>query len=196
MTYGYIRVSSTDQNVNRQIDAMLQHGVKESFLFIDRQSGKDFFRPEWHALLEKIQEGDLLCITSLDRMGRNYTEIQEQWRILTKERKIDIAVFDMPILDTRKNKDLLGTLIADIVLQVLAYAAQHERESIKQRQKEGIAAAKARGVKFGREARPLPKNFQEVMLRKRSGEISWNQAAKILTMPESTVRYCAKTKGV
>ena len=110
MTYGYIRVSSTDQNVNRQIDAMLQHGVKESFLFIDRQSGKDFFRPEWHALLEKIQEGDLLCITSLDRMGRNYTEIQEQWRILTKERKIDIAVFDMPILDTRKNKDLLGTL--------------------------------------------------------------------------------------
>lgn len=192
MTYGYIRVSSTDQNVNRQIDAMRQHGVEERFLFIDRQSGKDFLRPEWHALLEKMHEGDLLYITSLDRMGRNYAEIQEQWRILTKERKIDISVFDMPLLDTRKNKDLLGTLIADIVLQVLAYAAQHERESIKQRQKEGIAAARSRGVHFGRTAKGIPENFHEVVQLKKDGKITWKQASEYLKIPESTVRHYAK----
>lgn len=195
-TYGYIRVSSSDQNVDRQIDSMKRHGIKDDFLFIDKQSGKDFHRPQWNTLMHRLNKGDLLCVTSLDRMGRNYEEIQEQWRHITKDKQVDILVFDMPLLDTRKNKDLLGTLIADIVLQVLAYAAQHEREAIKQRQKEGIAAALARGVKFGREEKPLPDNFAKVVQRKLDGEITWQQASDNLNMPLSSLIYRARKMGL
>lgn len=195
-TFGYIRVSSAEQNVDRQIDAMKKYGIDESNIFVDRQSGKDFDRPKWRGVLSRMRKGDLLCVTSLDRMGRNYGEIQEQWRKLTKEKQVDIVVFDMPLLDTRKNKDLLGTLIADIVLQILAYAAQHEREAIRQRQAEGIAAAKARGVKFGREARPLPENFEEILRLKNENFMTWENVSKILGMSQGTIRYHAEKKGL
>ena len=148
--YGYIRVSSTDQNEDRQLIAMKERGIPSNHIFTDKQSGKDFKRPQYRSLMKRLREGDQLCITSIDRLGRNYEEIQEQWRILTRDKKVDIAVFDMPLLDTRRDKDLLGTFIADLVLQVLSFVAQNERENIKKRQAEGIAAAKARGVKFGR----------------------------------------------
>ena len=160
--YGYVRVSSTDQHEDRQLLAMTERGIPQSRLYMDKQSGKDFKRPEYRTLIKKLRPGDQLCITSIDRLGRNYEEIQEQWRILTREKKVDILVFDMPLLDTRCAKDLLGTLIADLVLQLLSFVAQKERENIRQRQAEGIAAAKARGVRFGREARPLPEKFQKI----------------------------------
>lgn len=158
-TYGYIRVSSADQNEDRQLLAM--HGLKisDAHIFIDKQSGKDFIRPEYHKLLAKLKSGDLLHIHSIDRLGRNYDEIQNQWRILTKERGVDIAVLDMPLLDTRTCKDLMGTFIADIVLQILSFVAHNERDNIRKRQAEGIAAAKAQGVKFGRPVKALPNNF-------------------------------------
>ena len=148
--YGYVRVSSTDQHEDRQLIAMAERGIPQGRVYIDKQSGKDFARPRYRALMKKLRPGDQLCITSIDRLGRNYEEIQEQWRILTREKKVDILVFDMPLLDTRRDKDLVGTLIADLVLQVLSFVAQNERENIRKRQAEGIAAAKARGVKFGR----------------------------------------------
>ena len=160
--YGYVRVSSTDQHEDRQLIAMAERGIPQGRVYIDKQSGKDFARPRYRALMKKLRPGDQLCITSIDRLGRNYEEIQEQWRILTREKKVDILVFDMPLLDTRCAKDLLGTLIADLVLQLLSFVAQKERENIRQRQAEGIAAAKARGVRFGREARPLPEKFQKI----------------------------------
>ena len=190
--YGYVRVSSTDQHEVRQLIAMAERGIPQSRVYIDKQSGKDFDRPRYRALMKKLRPGDQLCITSIDRLGRNYEEIQEQWRILTREKKVDILVFDMPLLDTRCAKDLLGTLIADLVLQLLSFVAQKERENIRQRQAEGIAAAKARGVRFGREARPLPENFSRMVSLWNEGKISGTQAAKNCGMPLSTFRYHAK----
>lgn len=157
--YGYARISSTDQNEERQLIALYTKAVEEKNIFIDKQSGKDFNRPEYKRLVEKLNPGDLLYIHSIDRLGRNYEEIQKQWRILTKEKGIDVCVMDMPLLDTRQGKDLMGTFIADLVLQILSFVAQSERENIQKRQKEGIAAAKMRGVKFGRPEKPLPENF-------------------------------------
>ena len=161
--YGYIRVSSVDQNEDRQLLAMNELHIPQAQVFIDKQSGKDFVRPAYQILTERLQSGDLLYIKSINRLGRNYEEIQNQWRILTKERGIDIAVIDMPLLDTRLHKDLMGTFIADLVLQILSFIAQSERETIHKRQAEGIAAAKARGVQFGRPLKEPPNDFEELI---------------------------------
>ena len=158
-TYAYCRVSSVDQNEDRQLAAFDSLGLPRSHVFMDKQSGKDFKRPAYQSLLKKLKTGDLLYIISIDRLGRNYEEIQDQWRVLTKDKGVDIVVIDMPLLDTRRGKDLMGTFIADIVLQILSFVAQNERESIRRRQKEGIAAAKARGVRFGRPIKNPPENF-------------------------------------
>lgn len=190
--YGYIRVSSMDQNEARQRVAMAEHGVAASCIFLDRQSGKDFNRPQYRALLKKLCPGDQLCITSIDRLGRDYKEIQEQWRIITREKQVDISVFDMPLLDTRRVKDLVGTLIGDIVLQLLSFVAQQERENIRRRQAEGIAAARLRGVKFGRRPEPLPAAFEEAYREWCSGTIRAVEAARRCAMPVSTFRYRAK----
>lgn len=170
--YGYVRVSSADQNEDRQMIAMngLQIPVKQ--IFMDKQSGKDFERPAYKALIKKLRSGDLLYIMSIDRLGRNYSEIQEQWRIITKERGVDIAVIDMPLLDTRNGKDLMGTFIADLVLQILSFVAQNERENIRKRQAEGIAAARARGVRFGRPIKKPPENFAAVVREWERGKLS------------------------
>ena len=151
-TYAYVRVSSLDQNEDRQLIEMQKLGIPPKHIYIDKQSGKDFNRPNYTKLVKHLQKGDLLYILSIDRLGRNYIEIQEQWRYLTREKEIDISVIDMPLLDTRNGKDLMGTFLADIVLQILSFVAQNEREAIRKRQEQGIAAAKARGVKFGRPA--------------------------------------------
>ena len=161
--YGYVRVSSTDQNEERQMIALREADVPAKNIFMDKQSGKDFDRPNYKKLVKKLKAGDLLYILSIDRLGRNYEEIQKQWRILTKEIGIDICVLDMPLLDTRNGKDLMGTFIADLVLQVLSFVAQSERENIKKRQAEGIAAAKARGVKFGRPEKDVPDDFGKIV---------------------------------
>ena len=161
--YGYVRVSSVEQNEDRQMIALENVGVSKRNIFTDKQSGKDFERGQYKRLLKKLKPGDLLYILSIDRLGRNYIEIQEQWRVLTKEKGIDIGVIDMPILDTRKGKDLMGTFIADLVLQILSFVAQTERENIRSRQAQGIAAAKKRGVKFGRPKKELPTNFKSVI---------------------------------
>ena len=160
--YGYIRVSSRDQNEDRQRIALRERGVEDGFIYTDKVSGKDFDRPQYRKLAKKLKPGDLLMIQSIDRLGRNYEELQNQWRILTKEKNVDICVIDMPLLDTRQGKDLMGTFIADLVLQILSFVAQNEREFIRKRQAEGIAAAKAKGVKFGRPPIPLPDNFYPV----------------------------------
>jgi len=161
--YGYIRVSSTDQNEDRQLIAMQEQGIPSERIFIDKQSGKDFDRPSYQELISILTAGDLLYIKSIDRLGRNYEEIQNQWRLLTKEKDVDIVVLDMELLDTRREKNLLGTFIADLVLQVLSFVAQSERETIRKRQAEGIAAAKARGVIFGRPEKEMPDNFHELV---------------------------------
>ena len=184
--YGYVRVSSVEQNEDRQLLALEKVGVAKRNIFIDKQSGKDFERPRYKRLVKKLKPGDLLYIQSIDRLGRNYLEIQEQWRILTKEKKIDIAVNDMPLLDTRSGKDLLGTFIADLVLQILSFVAQTEREHIRERQAQGIAAAKRRGVKFGRPKRKLPANFDEVVAKWLRYELTGREAAKLLNMPLTT----------
>ncbi len=158
-TYGYIRVSSTDQNEDRQMDALEQLTIPRHNIYMDKQSGKDFNRPQYKRLVKRMKRGDLLYILSIDRLGRNYEEIQRQWRVLTKDIGVDICVLDMPLLDTRNGKDLMGTFIADLVLQILSFVAQSERENIRKRQEEGIAAAKARGVKFGRPSLPPPEDF-------------------------------------
>jgi len=163
-SYGYIRVSSTDQNEDRQLIALRGKNVPDSHLYIDKQSGKDFERPQYKKLVKRLRQGDLLYILSIDRLGRNYEEIQHQWRILTKEIGTDICVIDMPLLDTRNGKDLMGTFIADLVLQILSFVAQSERENIRKRQAEGITAAKARGVVFGRPPVPIPDNFPELVI--------------------------------
>lgn len=190
--YGYIRVSSRDQNEDRQLIALREVGVEERNIFLDKQSGKDFNRPQYRKLLRKLKKGDLLYIKGIDRLGRNYEEIQNQWRVLTKEKGIDIVVLDMPLLDTRRGKDLMGTFLSDIVLQVLSFVAENERTNIRQRQAEGIAAAKARGVRFGRPPKPLPDNFHSVYQRWKSGRITGTQAAKECGMPLATFRYRAE----
>lgn len=185
-TWGYVRVSSRDQNEDRQLIALREVGVPEQNIYLDKQSGKDFNRPQYRKLLRKIKKDDLLCIKSIDRLGRNYEEILQQWRHLTKEKGIDIVVLDMPLLDTRRGKDLMGTFLSDIVLQVLSFVAENERSNIRQRQAEGIAAAKAKGVKFGRPPLPLPENFQEVHRAWRSKEMSIKGAAAACNMPVSS----------
>lgn len=190
--YGYIRVSSTDQNEDRQVIALREKKVLEKNIYMDKQSGKDFNRPQYQKLVKRLKSGDLLYILSIDRLGRNYEEIQNQWRILTKEIGVDICVIDMPLLDTRNGKDLMGTFIADLVLQILSFVAQSERENIRKRQAEGIAAAKARGVRFGRPPRPLPDNYDRAYQRWKSGEITGIAAAKECGMPLSTFRYRAE----
>ena len=157
--YAYVRVSSTDQNEDRQMIAMEQAGVPEENIYIDKQSGKDFNRPNYKRLMKRLREGDILYILSIDRLGRNYEEIQNQWRIITKEKKVDIVVIDMPLLDTRRDKNLLGTFISDMVLQLLSFVAENERENIRSRQAAGIAAAKAKGVKFGRPVKEVSEEF-------------------------------------
>lgn len=189
MEYGYVRVSTREQNEQRQMIAMKEYGVEEARIYTDKQTGKDFARKNYKRLLRRLKSGDTLVIKSIDRLGRNYEEILEQWRCITKEKQAAIVVLDMPLLDTRQTRDLTGTLIADLVLQLLSYVAQTERESIRQRQAEGIAAAKARGVRFGRAPKPLPENFRTVCRRWESGEITGTTAARECGMPLSTFRY-------
>ena len=191
-TYGYVRVSTREQSVDRQMIAMREIGVPEANIFMDKQSGKDFERPQYRRLVRRMKKDDLLYIKSIDRLGRNYEEIQNQWRILTKEKRVDICVIDMPLLDTRRGKDLVGTFLSDIVLQVLSFVAENERTNIRQRQAEGIAAAKARGVRFGRPPAPLPPNFHEAYQRWRGKMISVSQAAAACGMPRSTFFYRAR----
>ena len=176
-TYGYVRVSTREQNEDRQMIAMGEIQVPEKNIFMDKLSGKDFERPMYRKLLKKLKPDDLLYIKSIDRLGRNYEEILEQWRILTKEKKVDVVVIDMPLLDTRRGKDLLGTLIADLVLTLLSYVSENERSNIKSRQKEGIQAAKLRGVQFGRPEKPIPDNFRQIYDRWAAKEISAKEAA-------------------
>ena len=190
--YGYVRVSTKEQNEDRQLIALGEVGVLEKNIFIDKQSGKDFNRPQYKKLLRKLKKDDLLYIKSIDRLGRNYDEILEQWRILTKEKRIDIVVLDMPLLDTRRGKDLMGTFLSDIVLQVLSFVAENERTTIRQRQAEGIAAAKAKGVRFGRPPKPLPDNFYLLYQQWKSGKITGTAAAEQCGMALSTFRYRAE----
>ena len=191
-TYGYIRVSTREQNEDRQLIALREMSIPEQNIFMDKQSGKDFNRPQYKKLVKKLKPDDLLYIKSIDRLGRNYEEIQNQWRILTKEKGIDIVVLDMPLLDTRRGKDLMGTFLSDIVLQVLSFVAENERTNIRQRQAEGIAAAKARGVRFGRPPKPLPENYHSAYQRWKAGAITGTVAAKECGMPLSTFRYRAE----
>lgn len=184
--YGYIRVSSRDQNEDRQRIALQEMNILEKNIFMDKQSGKDFERPSYKRMVRRMKKDDLLYIKSIDRLGRNYGEILEQWRILTKEKGIDIVVLDMPLLDTRRGKDLMGTFLSDIVLQVLSFVAENERVNIRQRQAEGIAAAKARGVKFGRPALPYPDNFREIHKDWRNKKITLKQAAEACEMSIGT----------
>ncbi len=176
--YGYVRISSTDQNEWRQIDAMREQSVPEKNVYVDKVSGKDFQRPQYQEMVKKMHSGDLLFILSIDRLGRNYEEVQNQWRVLTKEIGVDICVIDMQLLDTRNGKDLMGTFIADLVLQILSFVAQSERENIKKRQAEGIAAAKARGVRFGRPEAKLPANFETIVREWEMQEITTEEAVK------------------
>lgn len=185
-TYGYVRVSSTDQNEDRQLIALKEAGVTTKNIFLDKQSGKDFDRPQYQKMLKKLKENDLVFIMSIDRLGRNYHEIQEQWRILTKEIKADICVLDMPLLDTRQGKDLMGTFIADLVLQILSFVADAERENIRKRQAQGIAAAKARGVRFGRPKVKVPENFFVIVVQWENKEITLPIALQQLQMSRAT----------
>lgn len=191
--YGYVRVSTKDQNEDRQMIAMLEFPVPEKNIIVEKQSGKDFNRPRYRRLIRKMKKGDLLVIKSIDRLGRNYEEIIQQWRYLTKEKGIDIVVLDMALLDTREGKDLTGTLIADLVLQLLSYVAQTERENIRQRQKEGIQAAKRKGVQFGRPKIPVPDQFTELKQQWKNNEISSRQAASQLGVSyETFLRWCKR----
>ena len=190
--FGYIRVSSRDQNEDRQLIALKELAIPEKNIFVDKQSGKDFQRPNYKKMVRRLKKDDLLYIKIIDRLGRNYAEILEQWRILTKDKGIDIVVLDMPLLDTRRGKDLMGTFLSDIVLQVLSFVAENERTNIRQRQAEGIAAAKARGVRFGRPPSVLPDNFHDVYQRWKNGKITGTKAAKECGMPLSTFRYRAE----
>lgn len=185
-TYGYARVSSADQNEDRQMIALHQAGVDDKLIFTDKQSGKDFNRPQYQKLLRKLKAGDLLYIKSIDRLGRNYEEIQVQWRILTKEKGVDICVIDMPLLDTRRGKDLVGTFLSDIVLQVLSFVAENERNNIRQRQAEGIAAARARGVHLGRPVKEAPADFDRIVKAWEKKEITMAEAMQRTGMSETT----------
>lgn len=185
--YGYIRVSSKDQNIERQFIALRKRGIPVEKIFIDRQSGKDFNRPAYKKLIKKLKTGDVIVTKSIDRLGRNYEEIIEQWRIITKVIGADVVIEDMPLLDTRKTKDLLGTFISDLVLQLLSYVAQNERENIRQRQAEGIAAAKSRGVRFGKPRIPLPENFPELYDKWVAKELSTQEFALTCKIGRSTL---------
>ncbi len=178
--YGYVRVSSVDQNEDRQLIALKEKSVPKKNIYVDKKSGKDFDRPNYTRLLRKIECGDLLYVLSIDRLGRNYEEIQQQWRIITKEKGVDVCVIDMPLLDTRQGKDLMGTFIADLVLQILSFVAENERANIKKRQAEGIAAAKARGIRFGRQRKELPNDFNTVV-------DAWEQ--KEILLPDLLEKY-------
>ena len=184
--YGYVRVSSTDQNEDRQVIALREVSVPPKNIFVDKQSGMDFERPRYKKLVRKLKAGDLLYIISIDRLGRNYKEIQEQWRILTKEIAVDICVLDMPLLDTRNGKDLMGTFIADLVLQILSFTAQSERENIKKRQAAGIAAAKAKGVKFGRPEKPMQDDFGNVVIAWEQKKLPFAEVLKQCEMSKAT----------
>ena len=184
--YGYVRVSSVDQNEDRQVLAMRELGVTEKNIYVDKISGKDFNRPMYRKLVKKIHTGDLIYIKSIDRLGRSYNDIMEQWRILTKEKQVDIVVIDMANLDTRTHKNLLGTFISDVFLQVLSFVAENERTNIRQRQREGIEAARLKGVHLGRPANPLPDNFEQAFRLWQARELSSKEAAKICGLPLST----------
>ena len=184
--YGYVRVSSIDQNEDRQLIVMEENNVPSKNVYIDKQSGKDFERPQYKKLVKKLKQGDLLYILSIDRLGRNYEDIQKQWRILTKDIGIDICVIDMPLLDTRNGKDLMGTFIADLVLQILSFVAQNERENIKKRQAQGIAAAKAKGVKFGRPEKDIPEDFGKIIKDWEQKRLPFAETLKLCNMSEAT----------
>ncbi len=190
--YGYARVSSRDQNEDRQMTVLQELSIPEKNIFLDKQSGKDFERPAYKRMVRRVRKNDLLYIKSIDRLGRNYEEIQNQWRILTKDKGIDICVIDMPLLDTRRGKDLVGTFLSDIVLQVLSFVAENERTNIRQRQAEGIAAAKARGVKFGRPPIPYPDNFKDICRDWKKKKMTLRQAADACQMPVGTFYGKAK----
>ena len=192
-TYGYARVSSKDQNEHRQMIALRQFGIGSADIYLDRQSGKNFDRPAYQKLIRKLKAGDTLVIKSIDRLGRNYEEILDQWRIITKEKKAAVVVIDMPLLDTRQNRNLTGTLIADIVLQLLSYVAQTEREFIRQRQQEGIAAAHSRGVRFGAPCKKKPDNYEACLIEWRKGKISAREAARRMDVSHKTfLRWAAQ----
>ena len=195
MEYGYARVSTKEQNELRQLIALRKFGLTDRAIFVDKQSGKDFDRRSYQRLLRKLKDGDTLVIKSIDRLGRNYHEIIDQWRILTKDKGVDIVVLDMPLLDTRRGKDLLGTFIADVVLQLLSFVAENERANIRQRQAEGIAAAKLRGVRFGRPPIPIPSAFYEWYDRFREGKASIRVAARALGVSHETFRRWAKRQN-
>ena len=190
--YGYVRVSTKNQNEDRQLVTMQELKIPEKNIYIDKISGKDFKRPMYLRMVKKMKPDDLLYIKSIDRLGRNYEEILEQWRVLTKEKRADIVVIDMPLLDTRRGKDLMGTFLSDIVLQVLSFVAENERINIKQRQAEGIAVAKQKGVKFGRPPKPLPENFPSVYAEWKCGKITGAEAARLCKMPVSSFWYRVK----
>lgn len=194
--FGYVRVSAKDQHLDRQLIAMREIGIPLNHLYIDKQSGKDFRRPAYSRLMKRLRPGNLLVIKSIDRLGRNYDEVIEQWRILTKERSVDIRVLDMPLLDTTHAKDLLGTFIADLTLQVLSYCAHTERDNTRQRQKEGIAAAKARGVKFGRPKKELPENIDELYLAWRQGELTGGELAAQCNMALGVLYRKLRERGI
>lgn len=185
--YGYIRVSTKEQNEDRQVLAMEEQGIPKKNVFMDKQSGKDFERPQYKRMMKKIKKGDVLFIKSIDRLGRNYTEILEQWSMITKEKQVDIVVIDMPLLDTRdRGRDLTGKFVADLVLQILSYVAETEREFIRKRQAEGIAAAKAKGVKFGPKKKAMPEDFEVVKEMWERGEITAREAGKMLNVSYTT----------
>jgi len=193
--YGYVRVSSTDQNEDRQMLDMQNLGIDDKNIYVDKQSGKDFNRPEYQRLFSALKKGDLLYIKSIDRLGRNYKEIIEQWQMLTKDMEVDVVVIDMPLLDTRTAKDILGTFIADLVLQVLSFVAQNERENIKKRQEEGIHAAKLHGVEFGRPIKKAPDNFDVLIKQWKKGKLSADEVAKMCDMSIATFyRRLGETK--
>ena len=184
--YGYVHVSSTDQNEDRQMIALNEVKVADENIFMDKQSGKDFERPQYKRMIKKLKPGDLLYILSIDRLGRNYEEIQRQWRVLTKDIGVDICVIDMPLLDTRNGKDLMGTFIADLVLQILSFVAQSERENIKKRQAQGIAAAKAKGIKFGRPEKDIPDDFGKIIKEWEQKRLPFTEVLKLCSMSEAT----------
>lgn len=184
--YGYVRVSSLDQNEDRQLIEMERIGIPKNNIYIDKQSGKDFNRPKYKKLIRRLQEGDVLYILSIDRLGRNYEEILNQWRLITKDMKVDVVVIDMPLLDTRRDKNLLGTFISDMVLQLLSFVAQNERENIKKRQAQGIAAAKARGVKFGRPVKGVSDEFADEVTRWSKGELNMDDLLLKYGISQST----------
>ena len=184
--YGYVRVSTREQNEDRQMVALSALQIERNNIYVDKQSGKDFNRPMYRRLLKRLQQDDILYVKSIDRLGRDYKEILEQWRILTKEKRVDIVVLDMPLLDTRRGKDLMGTFLSDIVLQVLSFLAENERKNIRQRQREGIEAARMRGVRFGRPELPLPKDFGQICVRWEARELTGREAAKLCNMSMSS----------